>query len=124
MKRSADAERGLTAKAPDKVLDPLACGSLYPPAQPESTEDIVRIALDMVGSGEISAAISLVRTVCLVLYLGTNSSEAVAGQIVYVRVGASGAQRAADTLRRYGFMVAAIRQESDTPKKSVISARI
>ncbi|MBV8453588.1 MAG: hypothetical protein JOZ29_15150 [Deltaproteobacteria bacterium] len=111
------------AKAPAKVLDPVARGSLYPAAQPESTEGIVRIDLDVVGSGEISGAISLVRTICPALYMGTYSSEDIAGRIVYVRVAASGAQRAADALRRYGFKVVAIRQESDTPNKSVFSAR-
>ena len=110
-------------KAPDKVLDPVARGSLYPTAQPESTEGVARIDLDVVGSGEISAAISLVRTVCPVLYMGMYSHEHAAGQSVYVRVAASGAQQAADALKRYGFKVMAIRQESDSPEKSVFSAR-
>jgi hypothetical protein len=111
------------ANAPDKVLDPVARGSLYPAAQPESKEGIVRIDLDVVGSGEISAAISLVRTVCPVLYKGMYSRKQAGGQIVYVRVAASGAQRAADALKRYGFKVMAIRQESDPPEKSVFLAR-
>jgi hypothetical protein len=57
------------AKAPDKILDPVAHGgSLYPIAEPDSIKGVARI--DLVGSGEISAAISLMRTVCPVLYMG------------------------------------------------------
>jgi hypothetical protein len=111
------------AKEPDKVLDPVAYGSLYLRAEPEVAEDIVRIDLDVTGSGEISAAISLVRTVCPVLYMGMYSREHAERQVIYVRVGASGAQQVADALRHYGFKVMAIRQECDSPQKRVFSAR-
>jgi hypothetical protein len=47
-----------TAKAPDKILDPVARGgSLYPIAEPDSIKGVARIDLDVVGSGEISAAL-------------------------------------------------------------------
>jgi hypothetical protein len=111
------------AKAPDKILDPFARGSLYSTEEPEFTEAIARIDLEVAGSGEISAAITLVRTVCPVLYMGTYSGEHVRGQAVYVRVAASGAQRAADVLERYGFKVKAVRQESDSSREQVSSAR-
>jgi hypothetical protein len=109
------------AKEPDKILDPVAHGSLHLPAEPELAEDIVRIDLDVTGSGEISAAISLVRTVCPALYMGIYSREHANGQAIYVRMGASGARQVADALRHYGFKVMAIRQESDSPEK--VSAR-
>lgn len=99
------------AKALDKILDPVAHGASYPTAQPEPAQDMVRIDLDVVGSGEISAAISLVRTVCPVLYMGTYKREHADGG-VYVRVAASGAQPAAAALRRYGFKVMAVCKES------------
>jgi hypothetical protein len=111
------------AKAPDKILDPFARGSLYSTEEPESTEGIAQIELEVAGSGEISAAITLVRTVCPVFYMGTYSREHVRGQVVYVRVAVSGAQRAADVLKRYGFKVKAVRQESNSSRERVSSAR-
>jgi hypothetical protein len=55
--------------------------------------------------------------------MGMYRREHAGDQFVYVRVDASGAQRAAaDTLRHYGFKVMAIRQENDSPEKSVFSA--
>jgi hypothetical protein len=88
-------------------------GSLYPIAEPDSIKGVARIDLDVIGSGEISAAISLMRTVCPVLYMGMYRREHAGDQFVYVRVNASGAQQAADALRHYGFKVMAIRQEND-----------
>ncbi len=73
----------------------------------------VRIDLDVDGSGEITAAISLVRTVCPVLAVGTYNRRAPEREILYLRVAATGAERAADTLRQYGFKVLAVYQESD-----------
>jgi acetoin utilization protein AcuB len=72
----------------------------------------VRIDLDVAGSGEISAAISLVRTVCPLLCMGTYSSKA-EKQILYVRVAESSAERAAQILKRYSFKVLAVHHESD-----------
>jgi acetoin utilization protein AcuB len=73
----------------------------------------VRIDLDVAGSGEISAAIGLVRTVCPVLCIGTYTRKATDGQVLYVRVTATGAQRAAHELEQYGFKVLAVHRESD-----------
>jgi acetoin utilization protein AcuB len=77
-----------------------------------SADGSVRIDLDVTGSGEMSAAISLLRTVCPVLCMGTYKRRA-EGQIFYVRVGNSGAERAAAALERYGFKVLAVHRESD-----------
>lgn len=73
----------------------------------------VRIDLDVAGSGEISAAISLVRTICSVLCIGTYGRKATKGQVLYVRVTATGAQRTASALEQYGFKVLAVHSESD-----------
>jgi acetoin utilization protein AcuB len=73
----------------------------------------VRIDLDVDGSGEISAAISLVRTVCPVLAMGTYNRRAPEREILYLRVAAADAQRAVDMLGQYGFKVLAVHQESD-----------
>jgi len=70
----------------------------------------VRIDLDLAGSGEISAAISLIRTVCPILALGTY--KAAESEISYLRVVAADARRAVDKLRQYGFKVLAVHQES------------
>jgi len=73
----------------------------------------VRIDLDVGGSGEITAAISLIRTVCPLLAMGTYKRRAPESEILYLRVVAAGAQHAADMLRQYGFKVLAVYQESD-----------
>jgi len=73
----------------------------------------VRIDLETAGAGEISAAISLVRAVSPVFCLGAYSRPAVAGQVLYMRVAASGAERAAGELERYGFKVLAVHRGSD-----------
>ncbi|GEM_PF-3044178 len=105
------------AEASDRVLDPMTFGSLYPSIQVDPKEDAVRIELDVTGSGEISAAISLVRTVCPFLYMGTYSRAHSCGQIVYVRVAASAAQLAVNSLKRYGFRVTAISSERLSEQK-------
>jgi acetoin utilization protein AcuB len=73
----------------------------------------VRIDLDVAGSGEITAAISLIRTICPVLAIGTYSRRAAESEVLYLRVAASGAAHAAATLRQYGFKVVAVHPESD-----------
>jgi acetoin utilization protein AcuB len=73
-----------------------------------SGDDGVRIDLDAAGSGEIAAAISLVRTICPVLGVGTYRRKGKESEVLYVRVPAAGAQRAADALERYGFKLLAI----------------
>ena len=74
----------------------------------------VRIDLDVTGSGEISAAIDLIRTVCPVQYMGTyNRKPPKEGQVLYVRVAGSGAEHAASLLGRYGFKVLTVHHESD-----------
>jgi acetoin utilization protein AcuB len=73
----------------------------------------VRIDLNVAGSGEITAAISLIRTCCPVLAMGTYSRNETPGDVLYLRVAATGAQRAAQTLRDYNFKVLAVHAESD-----------
>jgi acetoin utilization protein AcuB len=73
----------------------------------------VRIDLDVAGSGEITAAISLIRTICPVLAIGTYNRRAAESETLYLRVAASGAARAAEALRQYGFKVLALHPESD-----------
>jgi acetoin utilization protein AcuB len=73
----------------------------------------VRIDLNVAGSGEITAAISLVRTFCPVLAMGTYNRNAGESAVFYLRVAATGAQRATQTLRAYGFKVLAVHEESD-----------
>ena len=63
-----------------------------------SADGSVRIDLDVTGSGEISAAISLLRSVCPVLCMGTYKRRP-EGQIFYVRVSNSGAENAAAMLK-------------------------
>jgi acetoin utilization protein AcuB len=72
-----------------------------------SADDGVRIDLDAAGSGEITAAISL-RTICPVLGVGTYRRKGKESEVLYVRVPAVGAQRAARALERYGFKLLAI----------------
>jgi CBS domain-containing protein len=76
-------------------------------------DDCVRIDLDVAGSGEITAAISLARTICPVLAIGTYKQKASESETLYLRVAATGARRAADTLREYGFKVRAVHKETD-----------
>jgi len=80
----------------------------------------VRIDLNVAGSGEITAAISLIRTFCPVLAMGTYSRTATAGEsaVLYLRIAATGAQRAAQTLRDYGFKVLAVHVESELSSKA------
>jgi acetoin utilization protein AcuB len=73
----------------------------------------VRIDLNVAGSGEITAAISLIRTICPVLAIGTYTRKATDTDVLYLRVAATGAERAAAALRQYGFKVVAIHPESD-----------
>src|SRR5262249_24540034 len=83
----------------------------------------VRIDLDVAGSGEISAAIGLVRTICAVVSLG--AYRAAEGEILYILVGAAGAPPAGHALRQYGFRVVAVHQERDlqqTPPIGVVNA--
>jgi acetoin utilization protein AcuB len=63
----------------------------------------VRIDLEVAGSGEITAAMSLARTICPVLAIGTYKQQASERDTMYLRVAANAAERAADTLRQYGF---------------------
>jgi acetoin utilization protein AcuB len=72
-----------------------------------------RIDLNVAGSGEITAAISLIRTLCPVLAMGTYNRTAGESAVLYLRIAATGAQRAAQTLRDYGFKVLAVHAESD-----------
>jgi hypothetical protein len=73
-----------------------------------SADGGVRIDLDAAGSGEIAGAISLVRTICPVLGVGTYRRKGKESEVLYVRVPAAGAQCAARALERYGFKLLAI----------------
>ena len=77
----------------------------------------VRIDLNVAGSGEITAAISLIRTFCPVLAMGTYSRTA-GESVLYLRIAATGAQRAAQSLRDYGFKVLAVHVESELSSKA------
>jgi acetoin utilization protein AcuB len=71
----------------------------------------VRIDLGMSRTGEISAAISLVRTVCPLLCVGTYNRRIAGGPVLYMRVAASDADRVKHALQRYGFKILAVHQE-------------
>jgi acetoin utilization protein AcuB len=73
-----------------------------------SADGGVRIDLDAAGSGEIAAAISLVRTICPVLGVGTYRRKGKESEILYVRVAAADAQRAAHALEHHGFKLLAV----------------
>lgn len=67
-----------------------------------------RIDLDFHGSGEIAAATSLVQSICPLLGVGTYRRNHSEGEVLYVQVPSTSAQRAADALREYGFKVLAV----------------
>jgi acetoin utilization protein AcuB len=73
-----------------------------------SADGGVRIDLDAAGYGEIAAAISLVRTICPVLGVGTYRRKGKESEILYVRVAAADAQRAAHALEHHGFKLLAV----------------
>jgi acetoin utilization protein AcuB len=73
-----------------------------------SADGGVRIDLDAAGSGEITAAISLVRTICPVLGVGTYRQKDKESEVLYVRVAAAGAQRVAQALEQHGFKLLAV----------------
>jgi acetoin utilization protein AcuB len=73
-----------------------------------SADDSVRIDLDEAGIGEIAAAISSVRAICPVLGVGTYRRKGKESEVLYVRVGAADAQRAARALEQYGFKLLAV----------------
>ena len=64
--------------------------------------------LDVDGSGDISAATSLVQSVCPLLGIGTYRLDQPEREVLYVLVPSISAQRAADVLREYGFKVLAV----------------
>jgi acetoin utilization protein AcuB len=67
-----------------------------------------RIDLNLEGSGEIAAATSLVQTICPLLGIGTYRRRNAEREVLYLRVSSTSAQRAADTLKEYGFKVLAV----------------
>jgi acetoin utilization protein AcuB len=73
-----------------------------------SNDGGVRIDLDAAGSGEITAAVSLVRTICPVLGVGTYRRKGKESEVLYVRVAAADAQSAARALEQYGFKLLAV----------------
>jgi len=76
-------------------------------------EGTVRIDLDVAGAGEITAAISLIRSICPVLAIGTYNQKSAEREILYLRVAAAHAQHGAAALRQYGFKVVAVHADSD-----------
>jgi CBS domain len=88
-----------------------------------AADDSVRIDLDAAGSGEITAAVSLVRSICPVLCIGTYSRKPPGGEVLYLRVPAGGADRAAVSLQQYGFKVLTVHRESDLRSASDSVAR-
>ncbi|MGA7871857.1 MAG: CBS domain-containing protein [Candidatus Binatus sp.] len=75
-----------------------------------SSEATSRIVLDLDGSGDISAAISLVRSICPLISVGTYRRNDSQDVVLYVLVPSTSAQRAAHELNEYGFKVLAVRQ--------------
>ena len=73
-----------------------------------SSPNSSRIDLDVDGSGDISAATSLVQSVCPLLGIGTYRLNHPEREVLYVLVPSTSAQRAADVLREYGFKVLAV----------------
>jgi acetoin utilization protein AcuB len=73
-----------------------------------TSDGSARIDLDVRGSGEISAATSLVQTICSLRGVGSYRRGDAEGKILYVRVPSTSAQRAARTLKEYGFRVIAV----------------
>jgi len=67
-----------------------------------------RIDLSLDGFGEIAAATSLVQTICPLLGIGTYRRKNAEGEVLYVQVSSTSAQRAADTLKEFGFKVLAV----------------
>ena len=68
-------------------------------------EGTSRIDLNLDGSGEIAAATSLVQTICPLLGIGTYRRRNAEREVLYLQVSSTNAQRAADTLKKYGFKV-------------------
>ncbi|MDO8431009.1 MAG: CBS domain-containing protein [Candidatus Binatus sp.] len=73
-----------------------------------TTEASSRIDLDLDGSGDISAATSLVRSICPLLGVGTYRRSRSEGEVLYVLVPSTNAQSAAHALKEYGFKVLAV----------------
>jgi acetoin utilization protein AcuB len=69
-----------------------------------------RIDLDLDGSGDISAATSLVQSVCPLLGIGTYRLNHPEREVLYVLVPSTSAQDAARALAEYGFKVLAVHQ--------------
>jgi len=67
-----------------------------------------RIDLNLESSGEIAAATSLVQTICPLLGIGTYRRKNAEREVLYVQVSSTSAERAADTLKAYGFKVLAV----------------
>jgi acetoin utilization protein AcuB len=67
-----------------------------------------RIDLNVDGAGEISAAASLVQTVCPVLAIGTYRRQPGDAEVLYVRVPSTSAERAVHVLKRNGFRILAV----------------
>jgi len=88
-----------------------------------AADDSVRIDLDAAGSGEITAAVSLVRSICPVLCIGTYNRKPPGGEVLYLRVPAAGADRAAVSLQQHGFKVLTVHRESDLRSASECVAR-
>jgi acetoin utilization protein AcuB len=75
----------------------------------ENAEDSARIDLDLTGSGEITAATTLVQSICPLLGIGTYTRNAPkTGEVLYVRVPPKSVQPAARALEQYGFKVLAV----------------
>lgn len=67
-----------------------------------------RIDLDLHGSGDISAATSLVQSICPLLGVGTYRRNTAEREILYVLVPSTSAQRAAHELNEHGFKILAV----------------
>jgi len=72
----------------------------------------VGVELDVAGSGETTAVISLMRSIGPLIATGNTNSGVFGKQTLYLVLPADDAERRIDMLRRYGFKVLAIDQES------------
>ena len=75
----------------------------------DDAEASARIDLDLIGSGEITAATTLVQSICPLLGIGTYTRSAPkAGEVLYIRVPPGSVEPAARALEQYGFKVLAV----------------
>jgi acetoin utilization protein AcuB len=72
----------------------------------ENAEGSARIELDLIGSGEVTAATTLVQSICPLLGIGTYTRSAPKpSEVLFFRVPSASVEGAARALEQYGFKV-------------------